>query len=78
MPLRRKARRRRISRIPGSFRDPSGHLFRRDGVLLRAVNAVYASHWEKLQSSGLMAELQKIARVLKKQDASAPHASPIR
>ena len=37
----------------GSFRDPSGHVFTRDGLLLRQVNAVYAPHYDRLLSSGL-------------------------
>ena len=45
------------SRIPGSFRDPSGFLYRRDGVLLRQVNDVYAADYDALNSSGLYAEL---------------------
>ena len=44
-------------RIPGSFRDPSGFLFRRDGVLLRQVDARYAEAFEHAKSSGLFEEL---------------------
>jgi ribosomal protein L11 methylase PrmA len=45
------------ARHPSSFRDPSGFLFRRDGVLLRQVNRAYAPHWNRLFESGLYAEL---------------------
>jgi len=45
------------ARHPSSFRDPSGFLFRRDGVLLRQVNPVYARHWEHFLASGLHAKL---------------------
>jgi ribosomal protein L11 methylase PrmA len=42
---------------PASFRDPSGFLFRRDGVLYRQVNLSYQEDYELLNSSGLYAEL---------------------
>jgi len=42
-----------ISRIGSSFRDPSGFLFHRDGVLLRQVQERYRPHYELLRSSGL-------------------------
>jgi hypothetical protein len=41
------------SRIGSSFRDPSGFLFTRDGVLLRQVQERYRPHYELLKSSGL-------------------------
>jgi hypothetical protein len=37
----------------GSFRDPSGFLFYRDGQLYRQVNSVYKRHYDRLLSSGL-------------------------
>jgi hypothetical protein len=46
-----------VAREPASFRDPSGFVYRRDGQLLRQVNASYAPHWEHLGASGLYAEL---------------------
>lgn len=45
------------TRHPSSFRDPSGFLFRRDGVLLRQVNPPYARHYDRLLESGLHAAL---------------------
>lgn len=41
------------SRVASSFRDPSGFLYTRDGVLLRQVQPGYAPHYVLLQSSGL-------------------------
>ncbi|MCA1701884.1 MAG: SAM-dependent methyltransferase [Actinobacteria bacterium] len=41
------------SKLPSSFRDPSGFLFRRNGVLYRQVNPVHASDYDALYSSGL-------------------------
>ena len=40
-------------REPGSYRDPSGFVFRREGVLYRQVNTVFADDWAAFESSGL-------------------------
>ena len=40
-----------------SFRDPSGHVFRREGILLRRVEARYAPHYDRLMASGLYEKL---------------------
>ncbi|MFA6954569.1 MAG: SAM-dependent methyltransferase [Thermoanaerobaculia bacterium] len=45
------------TREPSSFRDPSGFLFRRDGVLYRQVNRQYRENFELLTGSGLLEEL---------------------
>jgi SAM-dependent methyltransferase len=39
---------------PGSFRDPSGFIFRRDGVVYRQVNRSFAARWDDLVNSGLL------------------------
>jgi len=44
---------------PGSYRDPSGAVYRRDGVLLRQVNQVFADEWEALRASGLLDRLTR-------------------
>lgn len=44
--------------VEGSFRDPSGFVFRKDGTLFRQVNTGYREHYDLLASSGLAAELQ--------------------
>jgi SAM-dependent methyltransferase len=41
------------NREPGSYRDPSGFVFRRDGVLYRQINASFADDWAAFESSGL-------------------------
>ncbi len=38
---------------PGSFRDPSGFVFRKGGVVYRQVNQVYQAHYDLLMGSGL-------------------------
>jgi SAM-dependent methyltransferase len=52
---------------PGSFRDPSGFVFRRDGVLYRQVNQSFGPRWDDLQTSGLLDALQAKALLI-------PHA----
>jgi hypothetical protein len=42
-----------IREVPGSFRDPSGHLFERDGELLRTVTHRFADEFEAVRDSGL-------------------------
>jgi len=39
--------------LPSSFRDPSGFLFQRDGVIYRQVNLVYREDYDRLMESGL-------------------------
>ena len=43
--------------LGSSFRDPSGFVFERDGVLYRQVDGRYAADYDHLISSGLYAEL---------------------
>jgi hypothetical protein len=43
--------------LASSFRDPSGHMFHRDGVLYRQVNTVYRADYELLMGSGLYERL---------------------
>ncbi len=49
----------RTQRDPGSFRDPSGFVYSRDGVLLRQVNTSFATDWDDLVASGLLTALQE-------------------
>ena len=49
----------RARRDPGSFRDPSGFVYSRDGVLLRQINASFAADWDDLVASGLLTTLQE-------------------
>jgi len=47
------------TRLPASFRDPNGVIFKRDGTLYRQVNQSYASEYSLLMESGLYAKLTK-------------------
>jgi ribosomal protein L11 methylase PrmA len=60
---------------PASYRDPSGVVFKRDGVVYRQINRVFADDWARFQSSGLCSELTK-ARLLIPHD-EAPDVAPV-
>jgi len=45
--------------VPGSFRDPRGFLFHRDGALYRHVDASAAADYDLFESSGLRASLHE-------------------
>lgn len=40
-------------RVQSSFRDPSGQVFTKDGMIFRQVNLVYKEHYDHLMTSGL-------------------------
>ncbi len=46
-----------IQREPGSFRDPCGFVYTRDGDIYRQVQPSYAANYDLLQQSGLAAAL---------------------
>ncbi len=45
-------------RDPGSWRDPFGFVYRRDGTLLRQINRPAEADWTATRESGLLASLQ--------------------
>lgn len=63
-------------RIRASFRDPSGFLFRRGGVLYRQVNLIYQANYEHLMQSGLYERLVKARKLIAHQEDSAAPALP--
>jgi ribosomal protein L11 methylase PrmA len=62
--------------VDASFRDPSGFLFERDGVLLRQVNECYREHYETLFSSGLYEELVQAGLLVAHEEVSSDGAPP--
>lgn len=46
-----------MTKVPGSYRDPSGFLFYREGQLYRQVNKSYRDNYEYLMQCGLYKEL---------------------
>jgi len=59
---------------PASFRDPSGFIFSRDGVLYRQINLQYASEYQHLMESGLYERLTKTGRLITSKEVSIPPA----
>lgn len=55
--------------VPSSFRDPSGFVFNRDGVLLRQVNESYRPDFEELLASGLYGQLVDDGLLIPHEDA---------
>jgi SAM-dependent methyltransferase len=52
------------TRDPGSFRDPSGFVFRRDGVLYRQVNRVFADDWQAAVDARILRRWQETGRLV--------------
>lgn len=63
-------------KVASSFRDPSGFLFERNGVLLRQVNARYEEHYGKLTASGLYEELAAAGLLVPHEEADEEPALP--
>jgi hypothetical protein len=61
---------------PGSFRDPSGFLFTRDGVLYRQVNVSYREHYDLLIQSGLYNNLTESGLLVRHEEAGISPADP--
>lgn len=58
--------------LPSSFRDPAGFVFRRDGVLHRAILKAGQPHYDALMTSGLYDELAKDGLIVAHKEASVP------
>ena len=56
-------------RLPGSFRDPAGFVFQRDGTYFRQVNHSYAATLATLMDSGLYARLTEQSLLLRHEAA---------
>ncbi len=57
------------TRHPASWRDPSGFIYRRDGVLLRQVQPVWLTEWAAFRDSTLAKRLVAAGKLLPWQDA---------
>jgi hypothetical protein len=62
--------------IAGSFRDPSGFVFVRDGVLYRQVNECYRPHYDRLKESGLGADLTERGWLVRHDELPGDSAAP--
>ena len=63
-------------RLSSSFRDPSGFLFSRAGVLYRQINRAYTDNYEQLTSSGLYDKLVKAGLLISHTETDEPAADP--
>jgi hypothetical protein len=61
--------------VPGSFRDPAGFVFERDGVLYRQVNVSFGDSFDRFRSSGLLGELVERGLLVRHEDAEASLAA---
>lgn len=50
--------------MAGSFRDPSGFVFKHDNTLYRQVNVIYQEHFDRLMESGLYRRLVKSGQLI--------------
>ncbi|MBN2118748.1 MAG: class I SAM-dependent methyltransferase [Anaerolineales bacterium] len=64
--------------LSASFRDPSGFLFSRDGVLYRQVNRKYEHEYARLMESGLYDKLVKVGLLIPHIEADQPPAEEAR
>mgnify|MGYP001431201682 FL=1 len=65
-----------LERLGASFRDPSGFLFKRDGVLYRQVNTSYRKAYDHLMSSGLYDALTASHKMVAHTETNEPPAEP--
>jgi hypothetical protein len=63
-------------RVHASFRDPSGFLFKRDGVLYRQVNQRYTAEYALLMQSGLYESLSKSGLLISHEEVNAQPLEP--
>ncbi len=62
--------------LSSSFRDPSGFLFRKKGLLYRQVNQKYSAEYNKFMDSGLYELLIKQGRLVSHQEVDVSSSSP--
>lgn len=60
----------------GSFRDPAGFVFERDGTLFRQVNEVFSADFDHLISSGLYEQLVGDGLLVPHEEADVEPAAP--
>ena len=63
-------------RVAGSFRDPAGFLFTRDGVLYRQINTRFKAEYDALKSSGLYDALVEQGLLIPHAEVDVPAAEP--
>ena len=66
----------KIHEIKSSFRDPSGSLFLKNGVLYRRVNPIYKQHYDCAQKSGLFDALISNKLLIAHQEIPSSNTDP--
>lgn len=61
---------------PASFRDPSGFVFHRDGLLYRQVNEPYRGHYDRMASCGFYQALFKDRQLVEHREVNVPPQDP--
>lgn len=64
------------ARVAGSFRDPSGFVFRSEGHVYRQINQRYREHYDHLVESGLLARLVEEGLLLSHVESDHPALEP--
>ena len=62
--------------IPGSFRDPSGFLFYREGAVYRQVNISYKENYDYFMDSGLYESLTNSSLLISHEESHVKAAQP--
>jgi hypothetical protein len=62
-------------RVSGSFRDPDGFVFERDGTIFRQINRCFASAFEALCASGLFERLWEKGLLIRHEEAGLDQAA---
>lgn len=63
-------------RVAGSFRDPNGFVFWREGTLYRQINHAYLPHYDRLMQSGLYDRLVRAGQLIPHEVVQAAPAQP--
>ena len=63
-------------RLTASFRDPSGFLFSREGLIYRQINQAYRENYQALMESGLYEKLVRADLLIPHQETSVEPAEP--
>ena len=62
--------------LPSSFRDPSGFLFFRDGLIYRQVNTIYKENYDQLINSGVYKTLVDAQLLIPHEEVDIGYAKP--
>ncbi|KKR69670.1 MAG: Nodulation protein NoeA-related protein [Candidatus Nomurabacteria bacterium GW2011_GWB1_40_7] len=61
-------RKKMIEEIPGSFRDPSGFVYKKNNILYRQINYFYQDNYDQFINSGLYSELTSSGLLIKHEE----------